>query len=76
MEREKRRLFTDDITVLVCNKDARALKSEAEQIISDMKKWFSADKVTLSIDNKSYYCVFPLKNNKIPEFLDHLNIWK
>ena len=66
-------LFADDTTVFISHQDPQVLKEKAEQVTGTLKKWFLANKLTLSID-KSCFCVFHLKNIIVPTTLDYLNI--
>ena len=61
------RLFADDTNIFISGKNLRELKNEGEQILQNLYKWFSVNKLTMNID-KSCFSIFTSKRNNQDSF--------
>lgn len=66
-------LFADDTNVFLKGKDLKLLKASAETTIRQLKSWFIANKLTLSLE-KTQYNLFHTKNKQIPPECDSLDL--
>ena len=51
------RLFADDTNIFLSGKNLIQLKSQAEEILHNLYKWFSVNKLTMNIE-KSCFSIF------------------
>lgn len=65
------RLFADDTNIFIYGKNLNELKTEGEQILNNLYKWFSVNKLTMNID-KSCFSIFTKKKRKDPNLFSQL----
>lgn len=69
----KLRLFADDSNVFVVEKRAEVLKEKMKEVMANMCKWFTANKLTINM-NKTAYSIFTRPNTKVPALLNNIKM--
>ena len=69
----KARLFADDTSLLIRDKDINVLINTAESVIKQIQKWFQLNRLALSIE-KSNFIIFHNKGKRNISHIQHINI--
>ena len=70
------RIFADDTGIFCHSNDLKTLIKKAEQIIGNVNKWFTANKLTLNVDKTSFIIFRSKRNtiNNLPDTIGYDNI--
>ena len=71
--KEVLKLFADDANGFVFADDYKTLKSKIENVLSNLFKWSTANKLTISI-SKTCYSIFHNANCRVPAYLNSVRV--